>query len=196
MIDLDIQGAESFARIQTILKQVPGGVEKAMRGVISRATSSARTTTLRGITSVYHIESKDVRDRRHSAINAKTRSVQGGVVGQITYSGVKIPLYRFGITPTKPTQGATVRARRRRDKPMRVFEKAFIAKMGSGHTGAFERKGKKRLPIGENMGMATAQMAADEDVLEKVENEAVKETIVKRTEDEISKILNSFGGKL
>ena len=210
MITIDVHAEESFARIQTILQGVPGGVEKAMYGVISRATTSARTTTLKGITSIYDIKEKDVRDRKQSTINVRTRKVDSGVIGQITFSGAKIPLYRFGVSHKKPKSNGkvpvnfdgrwalaprytTVKARQRKDRGMTQFDNVFIANMSSGHTGLFERNGSNRFPISEIMGAATAQMASDSGVLEQVEKEAL-ETIVKRTEHEITRILNGYGG--
>jgi hypothetical protein len=92
--------------------------------------------------------------------------------------------------------GATVKARQRKDKTFATFDNAFIAKMRSGHIGIFERKysGLNHLPIKEIMGASTAQMADNAVVIEKVEA-AAAETIVKRTEHEINRILHGYGGK-
>jgi hypothetical protein len=209
---IDIISDEAFERVKLILHGVPGGAEKALRGIISRTTSTVRKTTLEGITSVYDIKQKDVRNRQNTTINMRTKKVDGGIVGEITFSGGKIPLYRFGVTPKQPkakgtkvpvrfgdrwilvTPGAPVKARQRKDKPLTPFNNAFIATMKSGHTGIFERSNETRTPINEIMGVSTAQMAANSVVLEKVEAAAV-ETIVKRTEHEISRILHGYGGK-
>jgi phage terminase large subunit-like protein len=112
----------------------------------------------------------------------------------IHYSGTKIPLYRFGVTPKRPTQGATIMARQRRDRSMTAFENAFISEMRSGHTGIFERVGRRRFPVQEVMAVSTAQMAADSGVMDKAEKSA-HETIITRTEHEISRILNGYGVK-
>ena len=209
---IDIISDEAFERVKLILHGVPGGAEKALKGIVSRATSTVRRTTLEGITSVYDIKQKDIRDRQNTTINMRTKKVDGGIVGEITFSGGKIPLYRFGVTPKQPkaqgakipvrfgdrwilvAPGAPVKARQRKDKGQTKFDNVFIAKMKSGHIGMFERSGFNRLPVKEIMGASTAQMAADSVVLEKVEA-AAAETIVKRTEHEISRILHGYGGK-
>ena len=209
---IDIISDEAFERIKLILHGVPGGAEKALYGVISRATSTIRTVSLDGITSVYDISKKGVRDRKNTTINLRTSKVEGGVVGKIVYSGHKIPLIRFGVTPEKSTPrsygvpvniggnwvmarpGVQVAARKRRDSPMKKSETAFIATMGSGHTGIFERRNKGSSKITERMGLSTAQMAANSDVLEKAEA-AAQETIAKRTEHEITRILQGYGGR-
>ena len=188
---IDIISDEAFERIKLILHGVPGGAEKALYGVISRATSTIRTVSLDGITSVYDIKKKDVRDGRSTAIKTRTSKVDGGIVGYITYSGNKIPLHRFGVTSK---QGATVKARQRRDRPFTRFDNAFIARMRGGRKGIFERESRSRLPVNEFKAVATAQMAADSGVLEKVEA-AAQETIAKRTEHEITRILQGYGGR-
>jgi hypothetical protein len=189
---IDIVSDEAFARINLILHGVPRGAEKALYGVISRATTTIRKVSLEGITSVYDIKAAAIRDRQNTTINLKTKKVDGGVIGVIQYSGSKIPLFRFGVTPKAPQQGAKVKARQRKDRPMTTFENAFIARTKSGHMGIFERDGRKRLPISEIMGAATAQMAADTGVIDKAEA-AAQETIVKRTEHEITRILQGLG---
>ena len=211
MIRTVVHAEESFKRIHEMLSGVPGGAEKAMRGVISRAAATARKTALQGITSVYDIKQKDVRDRKNTTINIRTKKTEDGIVGEILYSSKKIPLYRFNATPKAPTPlpykvrviiggqwlfahpGAPVKAHQRKDTPMKTFDNAFIAEMKNGHIGMFERKNKRSSEITEFMGSSTAQMAEDSGVLSKVE-EAVMETIVKRTEHEITRILRGYGG--
>ena len=197
MINVDVQDSgESFARIHSMLRDVPGGVGKATRDVISRATTTARKVSLEGITSVYDIKAADVRDRKNTTINIVTRAVEGGVIGVIRYSGGKIPLIRFGVSHKQPKPGAMVKARQKKASPMTPFRNAFVANVKAGasdhHTGIFERKGEARLPITQIMGASTPQMVGDSVVLEDVEA-AVMETIVKRTEQQITHILNGYG---
>lgn len=211
---IDVISDEAFERVKLILHGVPGGAEMALKGIISRATGTVRKTALEGITSVYDIALKDVRDRKHTTINMRTKQTGSGIVGEITFSGVKIPLIRFGVSHKSPKsrgvvpvnfngqwliapRAAPVKARERRDTPMQNYEEAFVAvapNAGSGHTGIFKRMGIERLKIKELVGASTAQMAGNSVVLEKVEAAAV-ETIVKRTEHEISRILHGYGGK-
>jgi hypothetical protein len=191
-MSIDIITDEAFERVKLILHGVPHGAEKALYGIISRATTTIKKVSLDGMTSVYDIKAADIRDRKSTTIKLNTKKTDGGVVGTIHYSGNKIPLYRFGASPKKPTPGATVRARQRRDRPMAVFPNAFIASMRSGHVGIFERTTHRRFPVMERMGAATAHMAETTDVMSKAE-EAAYETIVKRTEHEIERILQGYG---
>ena len=214
MIHVDVDAQDSFARIHSMLQDVPRGIERAMYGVISRATTTAKTTSLQDITTVYDIKAADVRDRKNTTINVVTKTVDDGVIGVISYSGGKIPLIRFGATPQYPKQGATVKVRQRKDSPMTTLNNAFVARMESGHIGIFERRpgeymnkrrgrSKHSEMIGQNKrggkntdqfyGSSTPEMASNAVVFEKVEA-ATMETIQKRTEAEITRILNGYGG--
>ena len=74
-----------------------------------------------------------------------------------------------------------------------AFEHAFIADMQSGHTGVFERETSKRFPIEELMGLSAAQMIGNDKVIKDVEKDA-QETVNKRIEHEIDRLLNGYGG--
>lgn len=182
---------EQIDRVREILSEVPNGLEKALRSVIQRANSTVRTETVNQITSVYAISRQNV--RAETNIKTKIQTIDGGIVGTITFAGYKIPLYRYSVTPTVPTQGATVKAKMLKSNSQTPFVHAFIARMkNTGHTGIFERERKERLPVKEIMGLSTATMADNSVVLEKVE-EKVQDTINKRIEHEVTRILNGYG---
>lgn len=183
---------EQIERVNLILENVPKGVEKAFKGIIQRANSTVRTETVKQINTVYAISKQNI--RAETTINMRTRKVDGGIVGTVSFAGYKLPLYRFNVSPTLPVQHATVSAAVLNASSRTPFAHAFIAKMKSGHTGMFERDESSRLPITEFMGPSTAQMAGNSVVLEQVE-EAAQQTVNKRVEHEISRILNGYGGK-
>ena len=203
MIDITAQ----FERINAILQDIPGGTTKAWQSIISRANTTAKTAALRGITSVYDIKAKDVRDRKNTTINLRTRKEGDAIIGEIKYSGGKIPLYRFGVKPKNPKPrsvrvpvpignswvmahpGGAVSARMLRSESHTRFNNAFVATMRSGHTGLFERIGRRSSKIREIMAVSTPQMAANAEIIDKVE-ESTLETIAKRTEAEISRIIS------
>ena len=185
---INISG-EQTQRISTILAGIPGGTKKALEGVIKRTNQTVRSETVKQITKVYAITAADV--RAETNIFVRTKREEGGIIGTVSFSGCKIPLYRYNVTP-KIVKRAPVRAAQLRGKTPKLFEHAFIAKMKTGHIGIFERDTRSRLPISQKMGSSTAQMAENSVVLEAVEAKA-GETIEKRIEYEISRILN--GGK-
>lgn len=114
-------------------------------------------------------------------------------MGTVTFAGYKLPLYRFNVTPTLPIQRAEVKAAVMRGNGQTPFAHAFIARMKSGHTGMFERETGRSFPVTEFMAQSTAQMAGNEEVLEQV-SEKAQETVNKRIEHEITRILNGYGG--
>ena len=57
----------------------------------------------------------------------------------------------------------------------------------------FERETGRSFPVTEFMAQSTAQMAGNEEVLEQV-SEKAQETVNKRIEHEITRILNGYGG--
>jgi flavin-binding protein dodecin len=204
---------KGFERINAILGGVPKGVEKAMPNIISRAQTTAQAATKTEVTKVYHISKGDLmRDdgRYKTNIRLRTQTSVDRIVGEIHYSGYKIPLYRFNVTPKKPSPksdvkvpinfgthwawvspGAGVKAAQLRGRPKTAFKDAFIARMSSGHIGMFERSTTLRAPIKEFMAVSLPEMVGNTKVLSKVEA-AAAETINKRTEAEISRILGGF----
>ena len=181
--------AEQIDRINTILNGVPGGAQKALSSVIKRATSTVRSETTKQISSVYAISQKDI--RAETNINMYTRTSGNNVIGQISFSGYKIPLYRFNVSPKDVIHGARVKGAQLKGNQQTAFEHAFIARMKSGHIGIFERDTSKRFPITEIMGSSTAQMAHNAVVLEAVEKKT-QEVVEKRIEHEITRILNAY----
>ena len=59
--------------------------------------------------------------------------------------------------------------------------------------GVFERLTRRRDSLQQLYGPSTAHMMGNENVLDKVE-QAAQETIDKRVEQEITRILNGYGG--
>ena len=99
--------AETMERAAALLASVPHGAERAAMNAINRGLSRVKTTAFRGVKEVYTVQS--------SALNsATTTQVQkastGDLAGYVRFSGVKIPLYKFKVTPKRPGTGKTVKA--------------------------------------------------------------------------------------
>ena len=202
--------AAQLEKIEMILSGVPGGAEKAIKSVISRVQSTMRTTAVKGITKVYDIKQADVTDKKNTNIKLKRTNDTDGVVGSVIFSGNKIPLYRFGISHKAPKRkprkalinfggrrawvnpGVPVRARLLKSSTKKLFANSFIAKKRNGHYSMFERMGLASQPIREIPGASTAEMAERDEILDKIEAAAM-DTIDKRVEHEITRILNGHG---
>ena len=175
--------SEQIERVESILNGVQRGPEKVFFNVINRALDTVRTASGRQIREVYAIKQKDL--RAESNIKLKKAS-QTDLAGEIAFAGCKIPLYRFNVTPKQPAQGVRVKAAVLKSSAQTEFEHAFIARMQSRHVGMFERATAKHLPIDEFTGPSAAHMAVEQ---------AAQETIDKRIDHEIDRILSGYGGK-
>jgi hypothetical protein len=179
---------DAIERISDLLAGVPNGAHRVLNNALNRGLTTVRSESTKQITNVYDIKSASVK----SESNIKMRkSTPDSLIGQISFSGFKIPLYKFGVTPKNPGTGKPVKARQMKSSSMTLFANAFIAQMRSGHIGIFERTGRGRFPIHEIMGSSVAQMAGNSVVYDEVEK-AAQETIDKRVEHEIGRILAGY----
>lgn len=180
--------SETIERTQTLLAGIPKGAERAFSNAINRGLSYTKTQAFKQVKEVYAV--------KQSALNSATKtSVQkastGNLAGYVSFSGVKIPLFKFQATPKAPSRGKKVRAAVEKGGGT-TFEHAFIAQMKSGHMGIFERITSKRLPVEEIMGLSAAQMVQREVIMDQLTEEAQKK-VDERLQHEIERILNGYG---
>lgn len=202
MINIEIS-EENLERTEKLLAGIPKGAERAFSNAINRGLSHLKTQAFKEVREVYAVKLSDL----NSATKVRVQKAGGqSPVGYINFAGVKIPLYKFKASPSSPGSKQKVKAGVKIGGGA-TFENAFIARMMSGHLGVFERTGEqgieKRLEkykpnkytekVEEKMGLAAEQMIRNEDVLEKVSEEAQKK-VNERLEHEIYRILNGYGG--
>lgn len=183
--------SDTIERVNTLLADVPKGAEKVFSLSMNRGLSRIKTQALRRVRTVYAVNSSDLSNVTTIRMN---KASTGNLAGYVSFSGVKIPLYKFKVTPTKQGTGKTVTASLKKGSSGTPFENAFIAEMGSGHTGVFERVGKNRFPIEEKMGLSAAQMVSNENIIDEMKTE-VQELVNERLIHEMNSILNGYGGK-
>ncbi len=181
--------SEAVEKAQTLLAGVPKGAERALSSAINRGLSHTKTQAFKQVKKVYAV--------KQNALNEATKiSVQtanaGNLVGHVSFSGVKIPLYKFQATPKTPGTGKKVQAGVMKGSRTE-FEHAFIAKMKNEHIGIFERVTSKRFPIEEKMGLSAKQMIENEVIMDQLTQEA-QQKADERLKHEIDRILNGYGG--
>lgn len=108
---------------------------------LNRASTSARVVVAQAIAKDMGIGASVIRER----IRIRQARPEN-LVTSLGASPKRIPLMDFAARQT--THGVTYRGKNGRQK----LPHAFLATMGSGHTGVFERRGKPRLPIAEKFG--------------------------------------------
>ncbi|MGD1956349.1 MAG: phage tail protein [Sphingomonadales bacterium] len=111
------------------------------RQTLNDAGVSVRSVAVKGTAKAMGARQKDVRQAVR-LIKADYRNPR--IILRAT--GRPLPLIAFGARQTK--KGVTAKAWGKR----RLYRGAFVATMRSGHTGAFVREGRKRLPIREMSG--------------------------------------------
>jgi len=202
----------SLDRAQKLLAGIPDGLHRALQSAISRTTDTVRTHSSRAISGVYAISATNLRSNVNVKSSFKTSS--DSIVGQITFSGTKLPLYRYDVWPKNPLKdrhrnvqavingqwrtvnpGVAASGHQLRSTGRTKFENSFIARMSSGHYGMFERTGgftsNGGHAIREIMGSSYSQMLANTDVQDDITAKAA-ETFDKRMDAEINRILNGF----
>ena len=181
--------SETIERVETLLAGVPKGAERAFSNAINRGLSHTKTQAFKQVKAVYAVKQSALNEATKTRVQ---RASSGNLAGYVSFSGVKIPLYKFSVSPKEPGKKQKVRAGVMKGGGA-VFEDAFIARMKSGHTGIFERITSKRFPIEEKMGLSAAQMVQRETIIDQLTQEA-QEKVDERLKHEIDRILNGYGG--
>lgn len=197
IVTVEENPARAVERAKVLLAGIPGGVDKATKAAMSRATRKLRSESNRAIREKYDISDAGI----NSAKNVSVRYSYGsGVYATVRFAGRKIPLHRFGgSSPKAPTpdiaagrkmvmvkgawtaqyQGVPASGHQFTDTGPTQFTEAFVARMKSGHIGIFERTGGMTSEgsdaIREIMGNSVAQMVGKQEVAEKLSEEAQKE---------------------
>lgn len=179
---------EAIERVERILAGVPKGAERALSNAINRGLPRVKTGATKRVKEVYTVQSSAFTALANTQVSKASTSNLAGVVA---FSGCKIPLYKFQVTPKVPGVGRKVRAVVKKGGDTR-FEEAFIANLKYG-TGVFVRETSKRFPVDEMMGLSAAQMVGNERIVQELQEEA-QEVINERLEHEIERILNGYGG--
>lgn len=205
---------KSLDRAEKLLAGIPGGVEKAAKSAMSRTMSHLRTNSAREIRKVYAISTAALRSEEN-VTSKYTYHPGAGVSGSIRFSGTKIPLYRYdGASPAQPTQdksqvvnafiqghwrqvhpGIHALGHQKKGTSPEIFGRAFVARMGSGHVGIFERTGGMTSTgsdeIKEIMGSSVPQMLGNSEVQQALVDGAMQ-VFDDRVDHEITAILNGW----
>ena len=206
-------GQAAIERAKALLAGIQGGGDKAMKASMSRTVDRLRRESNQAIREKYDISDEGIRAEK----NVRVRySYQNGVQATVTFSGRKIPLYRFGgAYPKVPTQdiaagkkpvmvkgawtmqyqGVAARGHQFQDTGPTQFMDAFVAQMKSGHIGIFERTGGSTSEgsdaIREIMGSSVAQMVGNQQVAQGL-TERAYETFETELDKAVYRILTGW----
>lgn len=178
--------SEQIDRIHALLDGIPNATQKVVYSVLNRTVTNVKTTSSREVRKTYKIKSSDLTSRQNIKI---AKAGPSRLEASIEFGGNLIPLMKFDVTPKQP-QRKTVSASVLTSGGKKQLVHAYVANLKYG-VGVFERETSKRESSRELYGPAAAVMVDNEDVLKKVQDSAI-ETIDKRVEHEISRILSGY----
>ncbi len=180
--------SEAIERAETLLAGIPKGAERAFSNAINRAVTYSKTKAFKEVRKVYTIKQSDLNSKTSTKVQ---KASTGNLAGYVSFSGTKLPLYKFQVTPKEPRKGEKVKAAVMKGGGA-TFGSAFIADLGKG-MGVFERITSRRYPTEELMGLSAGQMVQNEVIIGQLSEEA-QEKVNERVMHEIDRILNGYGG--
>lgn len=213
-INVDVLGEDEVKRARELLAGIPNGAHRALGAAIRRGASYLRTNSAKAIQERYDINTANIRANENVTIRYMG---QGAVDATVHFAGGKIPLFRYGgASPGSPTPlkdrwvkvtdyrgphwyhpGAPAHGHQRKDTVPALFEHAFVAQMGSGHVGIFQRNGGKSRSGGdaieEVMGLSVAHMVGNDKVKQKLADDTAGK-VAERYHHEVIRLLNGWGG--
>ena len=212
-IQMSVAGQEAIDRATRLLSGVEGGIEKAVRGAMTRAVARLRSANVKAVRERYAISAANIRAEENVQVSY---SYDRGVQAYVRFSGKRIPLFRFeGASPHQPTRDTSGRTPvmsgddnwrlmypsvaatghvLKETSPYK-FEKAFVARMQNGHIGIYERTGgmtsNDKDEIQELFGPSVPQMLGSEDVEKSLAEETMK-SFAKDLDHNVMAILSGY----
>lgn len=185
---ITIDGSD-LLKAETLLKNIPKGIEKAVKRSVSEAAKGVKVDMARVATKNYNV----------TAAKAKsTVSIAKGsddMKAIVASKGRPIALKDFNPKP------GHVQYKGRRNRPVtvtikkqskKVVKGGFAASMDTGHIGVMKRLGQNRLPIKELYGPSVPQMINSEEVRKEIEEKA-EERLAKSFAHNADRMLKGYG---
>ena len=153
-----------------LLKNINGGMPKAVSRAMNRAISSARTQGVKTVCLEYVIRASDI----NSTISL-SRASASQLTAKINSKGAPTPLIKFRARQNKKSLNVTVK----RSGGGKI-KNAFIATTKKGYRGVFIRtNGKKAYPIKQIHGPSIPQMFNNDKVIDAMETRAEEQFAVR-----------------
>jgi hypothetical protein len=206
---IQISTDEQTKRINAILTAFPDKVQEVYKKAIKAGQAAADKESFKAVMQTYAITRANLNDKNSTRKRMKFVADRGIMTGEIRYSGYKLPLYRFSVSPRVPSRDNNNKIRVPingrwitfgKSKPVQarqfisgnnaIWKTGFIAQMNSGHIGVFTRKNyaDPESPIEEKLGSSVAEMVGNTVILEIIEMSSY-EAIVSEADKQIQRIL-------
>ncbi|MCM1059664.1 MAG: phage tail protein [Eubacterium sp.] len=179
--------SEQVDRIHLLLGGIKDAPQKAIYNVLNRAVSTVKTTSSKEVRKTYKIKHSDLTSNQ----NIKTaKAGPSKLEAAISFGGNLIPLMKFNVNPKQP-QKKTVSASVLSSGGKTRLIHAYVANLGKYGVGVFERETSERDSSKQLYGPSAAHLVENKEVLNSIQTAAMN-TIDKRIEHEISRILNGY----
>lgn len=154
--------------IQALLHKCPKDAELAVKKALSKTAKVARKTAIGNTAKIYTAKRKTITDSLYVH-----RS--GNNLISLIFSGPPLKMTDFYLSPNKPgkrpADGLFLKVKQGGGGQL---PKHFMAKMGSGHIGAFIRTESTRLPINEGHGPSVPSMVKNQETMVEIEKESAR----------------------
>lgn len=151
--------------VEKALARINGAMPRAVTRALNAAIRKAQSEAVKGVAREIGIKQKTARGATKLRLANRRR-----LAADVTARGRRIPLVEMGGRQTR--QGVTYKSRGKRQ----LIKGAFIAKMKSGHVGAFKRRyygqNSKRLPIDEKLGPSIPLLFVQDHIAEAMDKAA------------------------
>lgn len=178
--------SEQINRVYSVLGGMKDAPQKVIYNVLNRAVTTVKTRSSREVRKTYKIKHSDLTSSQNIKVS---KAGPSSLEASVAFGGNLIPLVKFDVTPKQPKR-QTVSATVYTSGAKQSLVHAYVANLKYG-VGVFERKNKSRDSSRELYGPAAAVMVENDTVMENIQTAAL-ETIDKRIEHEISRILNGY----
>lgn len=183
MIEISI---EQIDRINKLLSGVQNGPQRVLHNAVNRGLNKAKTQAAKEASAIFVLSQSQIKS--YAKINQKNASPGNNIIGQISFSGNMIPIYKFKVSG-KGGKGSSVKVHVKRGGGGTLLH-AFIRNLGHG-TNVLERRTSQRNSSETIFGPSAAHMIGHAEVVPQIEEE-VQEVVNKRIEHEIERLLNGI----
>ncbi len=179
--------SEQVDRIHLLLGGIKDAPQKAIYNVLNRAVGTVKSVASKEVRKTYKIKQGDLTSNQNIKV---VRAGPSKLEAAISFGGNLIPLIKFNVTPKQP-QRKRVSASVLNSGGKTQLIHAYVANLGKYGVGVFERQTSARDSSKQLYGPSTAHMVENDNVLNSIQAAAM-DTIDKRIEHEISRILNGY----
>ncbi len=186
-------GNVKIGELEELYDAFPSGFYQAVGSALKRTGQHGMTIGAKAMAEEYVITQKDVKKFTQTKYKIPNNSKYNYASG-ITFSfrGSPIPLINFD---TRVDRNGRVSARVLRSSTRETLDNAFVATMGTGHRGVYERDNSPRLPITEFYGpSAVHALLEHEEAVDKMEASMLT-TFNTRIDHEVMRVMNGWGVK-